>query len=302
MSSPSSGNPTVQLPTVVTVAHPANKATFRAMAVPKGEIRKARENIKTTCSYCGEIGQQKCARCKIASYCSRECQRKDWPDHKKSCTEMTSITPRMVNSLIANQTLNLFLQVALVLMFNIATPPANPKPKHDMGSGSSSDIAAEMQRLSLEMREAIPNTGNWDEVPFIAKCKVEIRPSDANNFVKLVNGQLTEAELGSIEGMLHLSDLVPSEFSNPPIPLSSSPLSTRAPNAPPYQGKTRLEPWKKTKELRDRHLADSPSTPKLPICLLDFSLPDATQLITAAISIQQVAIHWVKQGAATLVK
>jgi hypothetical protein len=32
-----------------------------------------------------------CARCKVVRYCSRECQAKDWPDHKKHCKEMATI-------------------------------------------------------------------------------------------------------------------------------------------------------------------------------------------------------------------
>ncbi len=39
------------------------------------------------CSVCnkaeGKI--QRCARCHITRYCSRECQTKDWPKHRKTC-------------------------------------------------------------------------------------------------------------------------------------------------------------------------------------------------------------------------
>ncbi|XP_075265551.1 uncharacterized protein LOC142357954 [Convolutriloba macropyga] len=30
---------------------------------------------------------KRCARCKFAQYCSRECQKKDWPSHKPFCVE-----------------------------------------------------------------------------------------------------------------------------------------------------------------------------------------------------------------------
>jgi hypothetical protein len=32
-----------------------------------------------------------CSRCKIVSYCSRECQVKDWPDHKKNCKVLAEL-------------------------------------------------------------------------------------------------------------------------------------------------------------------------------------------------------------------
>lgn len=42
-----------------------------------------------TCSNCGLEGakkeMKKCARCKAQAYCSADCQRLDWPQHKKTC-------------------------------------------------------------------------------------------------------------------------------------------------------------------------------------------------------------------------
>jgi hypothetical protein len=32
-----------------------------------------------------------CSRCKIVSYCSKECQAKDWPDHKKHCKVLAEL-------------------------------------------------------------------------------------------------------------------------------------------------------------------------------------------------------------------
>lgn len=41
------------------------------------------------CGSCGSQGSfQKCSRCKAVFYCSKECQRKDWPTHKYSCTKV----------------------------------------------------------------------------------------------------------------------------------------------------------------------------------------------------------------------
>lgn len=37
------------------------------------------------CIYCNEKGANKCSRCGVAKYCSRNCQRLDWPIHKRVC-------------------------------------------------------------------------------------------------------------------------------------------------------------------------------------------------------------------------
>ncbi|PSN56601.1 Zinc finger MYND domain-containing protein 10 [Blattella germanica] len=44
-----------------------------------------------TCIACGEPAVRKCSRCK-ASYCGRECQVKNWPQHKSSCDFIASKT------------------------------------------------------------------------------------------------------------------------------------------------------------------------------------------------------------------
>ena len=37
------------------------------------------------CAVCGEAAKQRCSKCKGVWYCSRECQLKNWKEHKKMC-------------------------------------------------------------------------------------------------------------------------------------------------------------------------------------------------------------------------
>jgi hypothetical protein len=44
-------------------------------------------SIKESCASCGAKGNEMkvCVRCQGPRYCGRECQRADWPQHKRVC-------------------------------------------------------------------------------------------------------------------------------------------------------------------------------------------------------------------------
>ena len=69
--------------------------SFRnATSTEGGESEHGRN--KYSCVTCGAITGKntekllKCGRCKVVSYCSKECQREDWKDHKAFCNLMSS--------------------------------------------------------------------------------------------------------------------------------------------------------------------------------------------------------------------
>lgn len=48
------------------------------------------ETCKLICGYCDKEKKnklKKCSRCKVYYYCSKECQKKDWPRHKLQCNK-----------------------------------------------------------------------------------------------------------------------------------------------------------------------------------------------------------------------
>jgi hypothetical protein len=51
----------------------------------KKELGAVFKMDKHTCKVCYKTSTEKCSQCKAAHYCSRECQKKDWKEHKKIC-------------------------------------------------------------------------------------------------------------------------------------------------------------------------------------------------------------------------
>jgi len=49
-------------------------------------------NARTGCSVCGEKAAKKCAGCYAILYCSEECQKDDWKDHKPLCKSLKGAT------------------------------------------------------------------------------------------------------------------------------------------------------------------------------------------------------------------
>jgi len=41
--------------------------------------------VESPCKACTKPGTLRCSKCKNATYCSADCQKKDWKDHKKAC-------------------------------------------------------------------------------------------------------------------------------------------------------------------------------------------------------------------------
>ena len=65
----------------------ALQAPSAASTIPVRPLRSREQEPK--CSHCGTVGDnlKHCGRCGIARYCSQECQKAEWKEHKKTCKQ-----------------------------------------------------------------------------------------------------------------------------------------------------------------------------------------------------------------------
>jgi hypothetical protein len=49
------------------------------------QVSRCPPSVDSCCGSCQSRGLMKCGRCKITYYCSKECQKKHWSQHKKVC-------------------------------------------------------------------------------------------------------------------------------------------------------------------------------------------------------------------------
>lgn len=66
----------------------SEECTRNFIRTSKKVLKNTDITYQTICGYCkkGGINFKKCSRCKVTSYCSRECQITDWKlEHKKKC-------------------------------------------------------------------------------------------------------------------------------------------------------------------------------------------------------------------------
>ncbi|KAJ7251866.1 hypothetical protein C8J57DRAFT_1351644 [Mycena rebaudengoi] len=100
-----------------------DEALFRYLAWSPKKIRTTRNGIVAFCSACFKSDEvlgrplRRCGKCHIVSYCSKECQTKNWPEHKQTCGEAG--IPKLVRTLMSNPVLLVSVQSCFILAFDL---------------------------------------------------------------------------------------------------------------------------------------------------------------------------------------
>jgi hypothetical protein len=82
------------------MAHPVYFVCASGKCMAKGMQAKLMTEKGTwmmcnSCNTCEPIGGPKfpeCARCKMAFYCGKDCQRNDWPEHRQMCKQVAKLS------------------------------------------------------------------------------------------------------------------------------------------------------------------------------------------------------------------
>lgn len=72
---------------------PAGGSTARPKVGDASDARVAAPALGNACLACGKTGASllRCGRCKLANFCSVECQKKAWPTHKEHCSRASKL-------------------------------------------------------------------------------------------------------------------------------------------------------------------------------------------------------------------
>ncbi|KAJ6470402.1 hypothetical protein C8R45DRAFT_1078463 [Mycena sanguinolenta] len=153
----------------------------RFLACESNEIRALRKVITTCCSGCGKSEEVlggdrplcKCSKCHSARYCSKDCQKRDWPEHKKTCGNETeesrmSRISKLMKSVMVNSRLMKQLHACCVLAFDLL------------------------------------DHARTDEV-LCAQLDVAIEPSDIVDFAHIFLGSEEGSSKKKVQGMLQLN-------------------------------------------------------------------------------------------------
>ncbi|KAJ7624532.1 hypothetical protein FB45DRAFT_923648 [Roridomyces roridus] len=156
--------------------HPEIKKYHKSYLTSPKDMREVKAQRKQACAVCGNIQNEirRCGKCKHASYCSKECQKADWPTHKVACSPTDSglNMQRVVQNLDASTFLNMQIQAAFILAFDLLRDP----------------------RINQM---------------FAVRMDVGVEPTDLMKFLKIYHGRADAPIPDNLEGMVQINAFTP---------------------------------------------------------------------------------------------
>ncbi|KAG1863626.1 hypothetical protein DFJ58DRAFT_774202 [Suillus subalutaceus] len=175
----SSATSTDRVVVVHHATHPDRDNQFRAIAVSSKFLKANQKMFRVRCSQCQMSLEKplKCAKCKSVWYCSKECQRKNWPTHKPRChdVERSSGALKFIRMFILNPILMGLLKVSIVIDCGLIENP----------------------RIGFD-------------VPFGVRVDIAIEPSNILNFIELYLNNKSPGE--KLQGMVQVNAMTPWEL------------------------------------------------------------------------------------------
>jgi len=150
-----------------------------------------------TCAKCGNLAKMRCTRCCITYYCSKECQKPDWDEHKQKCTPIDKIwkcTAMSHNPLITYFGLDVMCQLAHRIV-NIS----GIGPIVSLGSGQGIIEGFMRYVTGVEIICIDPDPGSYQK-----KSQPNPKYSEQVNYI--VNGLHTKPQFKTIEQFSETSD------------------------------------------------------------------------------------------------
>ncbi|KJA26602.1 hypothetical protein HYPSUDRAFT_36315 [Hypholoma sublateritium FD-334 SS-4] len=146
-------------------------AAANKKAIVTKTFKDYRNAQPAVCSFCSKSQMDKlvCSKCKVAAYCSKECQKKEWPSHKLVCQDSKAAAKlKLVTALTTNLHIEWTLMYTFVLAFGL------------------------QDRMILDR-------------PLIARCELAVDAVDISIISRLTSGEQTPEDYpDGVEGMLQV--------------------------------------------------------------------------------------------------
>ncbi|KIY73335.1 hypothetical protein CYLTODRAFT_485498 [Cylindrobasidium torrendii FP15055 ss-10] len=132
--------------------------SFIAPILPLSQVDIGRIMHNTGCVLCGEKGANRCAQCHSTSYCSRECQKAHWKEHKAMCKSLKG---------------GKWLPLRITTRFEV-----DGQQLHVATFSTHSPIPMGTNATALPENDGVPPDVHGPDQPFIVKLQKPLTPTE----------------------------------------------------------------------------------------------------------------------------